>query len=98
LGEEILVDTYNSSFQFGRSSARSTSQKNKRKEIHSGILFLGLGFQEFWLSSSVCLLQHQVVFCGSYLQFFLCGKKKTKQKTQHLNRQSSDEEVVVVSV
>jgi hypothetical protein len=30
-------------------------EKKKTKEIHPGILFLGLGFQEFWLSSSVCL-------------------------------------------
>jgi hypothetical protein len=59
--------------------ARRTKKKEKRKEIHSGILFLGLGFQEFWLSSSVCLFLHQVVFCESYLQFFLCIKKRKKE-------------------
>ncbi len=32
LGEEILVDTCNSSLQFGRSSAPSTSHKKKRKK------------------------------------------------------------------
>jgi hypothetical protein len=35
LGEEILVDAYNSSVQFGRSSARSTSSQIKQEEGNS---------------------------------------------------------------
>jgi len=39
LGEEILVDTYNSSSEFGRSSAPSTSHKKKEGNSFGNFCF-----------------------------------------------------------
>jgi hypothetical protein len=85
LGEEILVDTYNSSSEFGRSSAPSTSHKKKGRKFIREFLFLGLGFQEFRLSSSVCFACCCIKLCFVNLTCnFSFAKKRKKKKTQHL--------------